>query len=378
MNFSFWKRAFVSPVGLCVCLPLGWASSSLAQEEEHNRIINVGGDQVRIPDRPLNPSFKGQQGKQRTEIHFDPATGVVTLKLLVQDLNGYFIPDLRRDNFIVYENDIRQNNATVDIEHAPVSLALLIQLGGRYPSLNKILASQAFDAGRQLIEATGREDRIAIWKYADRPEMLTDFSTDHEKLDGVLYSLQPPSISEANLYDALIAVLGRMQEVDSRKAIVLLSSGVDTFSKATLDEVLKAAGVSNTPVYAISLAEMLKRATDVLGSEAPSARIDWKRAEKNLGEIARASGGRLYSPTTSVELSAIYDDVMENLKVRYVITYKSSVAGNLNSPRTVRVELVNPKTGAPIQIVDVSGKTIHAHVVLEDSYVPSRAAGAQP
>jgi hypothetical protein len=42
MNFSFWKRAFVSPVGLCVCLSLGWAPSSLAQEEEHNWTINVG------------------------------------------------------------------------------------------------------------------------------------------------------------------------------------------------------------------------------------------------------------------------------------------------------------------------------------------------
>jgi hypothetical protein len=55
---------------------------------------------------------------------------------------------------------------------------------------------------------------------------------------------------------------------------------------------------------------------------------------------------------------------MENLKVRFVITYKSSATGNLNSPRPVPVELVNPKTGAPIQIVDVSGETIHAHVVL--------------
>ena len=345
---------------------------------QSQRPVRTSNDQVRIPDRPLNSLFKGQQGKQRTETHFDPATGVVTLKLLVQDLNGYFIPDLRRDNFVVYENEVRQNNATVDIEHAPVSLALLIELGGRYPSLNKILASQAFDAGRQIVEATGREDKIAIWQYADHPELLRDFSTDHEKLIDTLYSLQPPSVSEANLYDALVAVLAHMGGVDGRKAVILLSSGVDTFSKAPLDEVIKRAAVSDTPIYAISFGEMLKRATDVLGSEAPSAHIDWKRAEKNLGEIARASGGRLYSPTTSVDLPAIYDDVMENLKVRYVITYKSSATGNLNSPRTVRVELVNPKTGAPLQIVDVSGKTIHAHVVLEESYVPSRAAGAQP
>ena len=343
---------------------------------QSQRPARTSNDEVRIPDRPLNSLFKGQQGKQRTEIHFDPATGIVTLKLLVQDLNGYFIPDLRRDNFVVYENEVRQDNATVDIEHAPVSLALLIELGGRYPSLDKILASHAFDAGRQIVEATGPEDKIAIWKYADRPELLTDFSTDHEKLIDTLYSLQPPSVSEANLYDALVAVLARMRGVDGRKAVILLSSGVDTFSKAPLDEVIKRAAGSGTPIYAISFGEMLQRATDILGAAAPSARISWNRAEHELGEIARASGGRLYSPTTSVDLAGIYDDVMENLKVRYVITYKSSATGNLNSPRTVRVELVNPKTGAPIQIVDASGKTIHAHVVLEGSYVPSQTAGA--
>jgi Ca-activated chloride channel family protein len=334
--------------------------------------------QIQIPNRPSDSLFIGQEGKQRTEIHFDPATGLVTLKLLVQDLNGYFIPDLRRDNFVVYENDVRQTNATVEIEHAPVSLALALEFGGRYPSLNKILANQVFEGGRQLIEAVGREDRIAIWKYADRPELITDFSQDHETLNTLLSSPQPPSVSEANLYDALIAILGRMREVDGRKAVVLLSSGVDTFSKAPFDEALKVAAISNTPVYAISFGEMLQRAADVFGTAAQSARIDWKRAKHELGEIARASGGRLYSPSISIDLSVIDDDIMENLKVRYVITYKSPAAGNLDSPRKVRVELVNPKTGGPIQIVDASGKTIHAHVVLEDSYVPSKAIGEQP
>ena len=334
--------------------------------------------QIHIPDRPSDSLFIGQEGKQRTEIHFDPATGVVTLKLLVQDVNGYFIPDLRRDNFVVYENDVKQTNATVEIEHAPVSLALAIEFGGRYPSLNKILANQVFEGGHQLIEAVGREDRIAIWKYADRLELITDFSQDHETLNTLLSSPQPPSVSEANLYDALVVILGRMPKVAGRKAIVLLSSGVDTFSKTPFEEVLKSAAISNTPVYAISFGKMLQQAADVFGTAAPSARIDWKRAEHNLAEIARASGGRLYSPSISIDLSVIDDDMMENLKVRYVITYKSSAAGNLDSPRKVRVELVNPKTGGPIQIVDASGKTIHAHVVLEDSYVPSKAIGEQP
>src|SRR5579871_4252115 len=89
----------------------------LARSSDHQPPSSEANGQVRIPDRPSSALFEGEQGKQRTEIHFDLATGVVTLKLLVQDPNGYLIPDLRRENFVVYENGIRQNNATVDVEH---------------------------------------------------------------------------------------------------------------------------------------------------------------------------------------------------------------------------------------------------------------------
>ena len=332
--------------------------------------------QVRIPDRPGTSLFRGEQGKQWAEIHFDLATGMVTIKLLVQDPQGYFIPNIRREHFAVYENGVRQN-ADVEIEHPPVSLALVLEYGGRYPGMNKALAMEISTAARQLFDAFGRDDKVAIWKYADRPELLTDFSRDHEKLKESFYTLDPPPISEANLYDALAAVLERMRTVSGRKAIVLISSGVDTFSKTTFEDVLKVARSSDTPVYVIGLGAILRELAELPGSAAPSARLDWKRAENQLQEIARTSGGRFYSPTTTVDLSAIYDDMLEHLKVRYVITYKSSTAGSLDSPRTVRIELVNPKNGGPLQIVDASGRTIRAHVIVQDSYIPSRASGAQ-
>jgi hypothetical protein len=59
--------------------------------------------QVQIPIRPA-ALFTSEQGRQRTEIHFDPTSSTVTMKLLVQDPAGYFIPGLHRDNFAVYES----------------------------------------------------------------------------------------------------------------------------------------------------------------------------------------------------------------------------------------------------------------------------------
>ena len=96
-------------------------ASALAQAKG-GRTASSGNQQaangrIEVPSRASSPLFKGQQGKQKTEIHYDPATRVVTIKLVIQDPNGYFIPNIRRENFAIYENGVQQN-ASVDIEHA--------------------------------------------------------------------------------------------------------------------------------------------------------------------------------------------------------------------------------------------------------------------
>ena len=103
--------------------------------------------QVSVPNRPPSPLFKGEQGAQQSQIKFTPATRQVTIKLHVEDPNGYFLPNLHPDNFVVYEDGVRQKNVAVDVEHAPVSIALLMEFGGRYHELNQSLAGQMDEGG---------------------------------------------------------------------------------------------------------------------------------------------------------------------------------------------------------------------------------------
>lgn len=335
--------------------------------------VHSASEQLHIPNRLPTPLFQGEQGRQKTEIHYDPATGLVTLKLLVQDPNGYFIPNIRRDNFVVYEDGVRQKNATVEIEHAAVSLALLIEHGGRFPGLNRALTLEISGAAHQLMDALGREDRIAVWAYGNTPKQLTDFSSSRETLEDLITSLKPPDVSETNLYDALVLTLNHMRATGGRKAIVLISSGVDTFSNATYEDAVTAARNSDTPIYGINLGPVVREAAQLRGTAAALAGIDWKDAENKLLAIAKASGGRLYSPESTIDLSAIYDDMIENLKVRYVITYKSSSAKPPIATRAVRVELVDPKTDQPLRIVDANGTPVSARVIVQDTYTPGAA-----
>jgi VWFA-related protein len=276
---------------------------------------------------------------------------------------------------VVYENGVRQQNATVEIEHAPVKIGLLMEFGGRAQALNRLMGPEISHASQQLLDELGQEDKIAVWKYNDKVEKLADFSQARDTLDRLFQGLGTPDFSETNLYDAVIYTIEQMRTVTGRKAIALISSGVDTFSKAKYEDAVRAAQDADTPIYVISLAPILRHNAEIYESTSPLARIDWNKVERELQGLAKVSGGRAYSPESTIALSSTYDDMMENLKVRYVISYQSSDDRDLSSPRAVRVELVDPDTGGPLQIIDEKGQRVRASVVVQDSYVPSNASG---
>jgi VWFA-related protein len=327
--------------------------------------------QLTVPNRPVSSLYSGEQGEQRSEIKFAPSNRIVTAKVHVEDPNGYFLPNLRRENFAVYEDGVRQKNVTVEIERTPATIALMLEFGGRYHELNQSLAREVPEIGRQFLEAIGRDDKIAIFKYNSKLETLVDFGHGQEPLDKIFETLKTPEPSEVNFYDSLLDVLGRMRPVSERKAIIVVSSGVDTFSKANFAQALEAARNSDVPIYVISLSHLMELEAMTYGSTAPFARIDWRAAEKQLEALAKASGGRAYVVDSEVQIPGIYDDIMENLRVRYVVTYVSSNTTTAGPPRSIRIELIDPATGGPLKIHDAAGKVVPGKVFVQATYSPT-------
>jgi len=326
--------------------------------------------QVTVPSRPSQPRYHGAQGEQRSDILFSPSDRIVTIKLRVEDPNGYFLTNLRPENFAVYEDGVRQKNVIVNIEHAPISLTVLMEFGGRYVELNKVLWLEVPQVGRQLLSVIEPDDKIAIFNYNDKVQTLVDFNQPHSDLDQLFDQLSDPGFSEANFYDAIIETLHRTQEIKGRKALLVISSGLDTFSKANYQRVLRAAQDSSTPIYAIGLVRSMQREAEVYGPKAPISRIDWMSAEDHLESLARASGGRAYVLDSDAEIPAIYDDIMENLRIRYVASYMSANNAASGPPRKIHVELIDPITGEALKIRDSNGKPITAKVYVQESYSP--------
>jgi Ca-activated chloride channel family protein len=290
-----------------------------------------------------------------------PAAPVTrTVVVSVQDPHGNLIQNLRPQNFAVYENGVRQPDVTADVVHAPITMAVLIEGGGRYQTINKILSTEVPYLIRPLGDALMPADKVGTFTYTDSVRTLADFPQAHKALDSAVAGIPFPGFLETNLFDAVVTMLDRMRTVEGRKAVLLISTGIDTFSHATFDQVLAAAGRSGTPVYVVGLAGLVERS--IVGSTGPVTKISWPRATEQLKALARSSGGRAYLRDTELDVPAIYDDVMEHLRVRYVLTYASSTAND--SARSIRVELVDPRTGTPLRITDPSGKRITPQVTV--------------
>src|SRR3984893_16188310 len=254
---------------LVLLLPIARSRNRYLQGQSASPQRSEQGSQVTVPSRPANPPYKGLQGTQRSEIEFTPSSRTVTIKLHVEDPSGYFLPNIRRENFAVYEDGVRQSNVDVEVEHSPVSVALLMELGGRYHELNRVLAEEVPRVGRELLSVIRPEDKVAIFKYDAKLETLADFNQGREALDHVFDHITVPDFSETNFYDALLETLNRMKSVHGRRAIILISTGIDTFSKANYQDVLRAARESAIPIYVIGMGATVRLEAAGYGSTAP-------------------------------------------------------------------------------------------------------------
>jgi hypothetical protein len=270
----------------------------------------------------------------------------------------------------VYKDGIAQKNASVEVDHAPVALSVLLEGGGRYQQLNKMLSAEIPSVAHPLTDALVPADQVAVYSYASTVRVLAGFDQPRDALGTVFTHFTIPGFAEANLNDALVDVLKRAPptRAPSRKAVLLISTGLDTFSHATPGDAVAEAQRVATPVYAIGLAGLIQHS--LIDAVGPLAKINWSAANQRLKTLATASGGRTYLRDTALDAPAIYDDMMEHLRVRYVIKYTSSAPPNTDAARTVRIALVDP-AGAPLRITDASGKVITARVNLQGTYRPS-------
>jgi VWFA-related protein len=248
---------------------------------------------------------------------------------------------------------------------------VLIENGGRSHQLNDSITADAGMLTRPLLDVLDNEDRLGVFAYDDSVRTIVDFETPPDQRNTALGRLPKPRFSEANFYDASLAVLDRLAAINGQKALLVVSTGIDTFSRTAFADVVAKAKHAKVPVYVISLGEIARRRL-LSVSSGLLARVDWERCEQQLESLAEASGGRAYLKAGSPDVQGIYDEIIEDLKVRYVLTYAPSVT--TPSLRKVQVAVLDPVSPGAAGSSYTSRRHADARVIAEATYTPTDVA----
>lgn len=248
---------------------------------------------------------------------------------------------LGRRSFVVYENNVPQAVSAVQLVHTPLSIGVLIEHGGRFHALNEAIAENASRALQDLMEALNPDDHVSLWTYGDHVEALAEPSGSATGLQRAAdLSLGVAPSSESNFFDALLATLPRVQQMSGRRALIVISTGIDTFSDASYADALRAVRDFGVPVCVIDTGPMVRSSLSIESADGqPYSHLKWQQSAAQLAGLARASGCRTWEPGTSFEFPAVFDGLLPNLRLQYVIHYRTT-ALDLPGTREVKVAWV--------------------------------------
>jgi Ca-activated chloride channel homolog len=245
---------------------------------------------------------------------------------------------------------------------------MVIEFSNRFQQYWTETWYQTLTASYGFLQTLKPEDYVAVVAYDMRSEILSDFSTDKRKAYEAMQRLRIAGFSESNLYDAVVDTADRMSSIEGRRAIVLIASGVDTFSKLTFDKTRKALQNAGVPIYAVGLMQALREWYDARGAMGPIQRMDFLQADNQMRTFAKETGGQSFFPRFYGEFPSIFQAISQSLRNQYSLAYSSSNQAKDGSFRKIKVELVNPATNEPLRVTDEKGKPIKYQIIAKTGY----------
>jgi len=292
----------------------------------------------------------------------------VDVPVAVLDNKGRFIPGIPGGNFRVLEDGVPQRLTGFEMGQAPMTVCLIVEFSAQFQSFWSETWYQTLTATQGFIQTLQPEDYLAIIAYDLRPEILSDFSTNRGDAMQAMRRLQIPAFSESNLYDTLQFTLERMEGIEGRKAIIVIASGRDTFSKLNYGEARKIVQNAGIPIYTIGMMQWIREYMDSRGMLGPMGRMDFLMADNQMKTFAKESGGQAFFPRFYGEFPSIYGAIHQAMRNQYNLVYQPTNQERNGEFRRIEVQLVNPKTGEPLKVTDDKGKPIKYSIVSKRGY----------
>ncbi len=298
---------------------------------------------------------------------------LVNVDVLVTTKDGQFIPGLKKDNFRIIEDGVPQNVAKFSVSETPITAVLMVE----FASTSYFFLRDALTASYTFANSLKKDDWVAVSYYDMQPHILVDFTQDKKAVFGALNQLRIPGFAETNLFDALYDTLDRLDRVEGKKYIILVSTGVDTFSKLTLDKALKKVKeTKDVTIFPISIGWYIREwcethvsyyCQSLHGMGIPVGYMDYLQADNEMKTFATMTGGRFYQPRFEAEFGEIFRDVGDDIRHAYSLAYTPSNTKLDGTYRKLKVQVVGPD-GGPLKVRDQKGKDVKIDIFARDGY----------
>lgn len=295
---------------------------------------------------------------------------VVNVDVVVTDNNGNYLTGLKKENFRISEDGAIQTITNFAPTDAPITIVLLLEfskLGYQIFSINAINWAAAF------LHDLKKTDWVALETFNMRPHVDVDFTHNGNEVLQGLSQLYFPPFSESNLFDAVSDVLDRMKDVKGKKSVLVLASGIDTFSRLNLDQALKRIRETDATIFTVGVGEQLFMQAEMGNGGGFGDQLNFIQAENQLRTFAAMTGGRSWFPRFDGEIPSIMQDIAASLRNQYSLAYSPSNTALDGKYRKIKVELVAPD-GGPLTVNDQKGKKVKFQVYARQGYTAPKSS----
>ena len=288
------------------------------------------------------------------------STNLVTIPVSVMDRDGRYIPNLQKEEFRIWEDNIEQEVAFFQSVDKPFSVVLMLDTS---PS-TQFRLEEIQDAAITFVNQLRADDRVMVVEFNGDINVLTDFTNDRSKLQRALR--RADTDDGTSLYDAVDLVINRkLNRVGGRKAIVLFTDGVDTTSRRAdyqsnimdaqeLDALIYPVRYDTAQDMNVGNFPPMQQPVDIFGQilggifgggrrgGRGTAQGDYSRGARYLMDLADSTGGREFRADSLRNMSYAFANVAEELRRQYTLGYYPKRTPQAGERRMLKVRARQP------------------------------------
>lgn len=297
------------------------------------------------------------------------------MDISILDKNGNFVGGLEQKNFRVLDRGVEQPILFFAPVEAPAQVLVMVETS---PAVYLIENEHLF-AAYALLDGLSPDDQVALVTYDQAPHAILSFTPDKSALAAALGHIQYTlGMAQLNFFDSISAVLDWLQPVPGKKALVLLTTGLDSSPPARWDALVEKLRTEDAVIFPVALGGSLRNASGKKKkapknvpkadsqSSAPSPDsgnpLSFAKADRALLALATKTGGRAYFPESAKDFAPAYREIASALRHQYLLGIAPEHDGRFH---TLTIQIVEA-TGQP---ASVEAKKAEYRIFLREGYL---------